>query len=156
MWIQSDFPYPVSSFPEPVLPPGSDPESYPLICVQFNATWQGYILGCLMQLCNPATWKIADRAHWDIVLDYATRLIELFAVAEICTTMLLRFQNCELQLSTDGGTTWTTVSGWMTGFPLCVVRNTAQLVMTPGLSSPPVPVWTPDGTDWVYAPVPMP
>lgn len=135
----------------PVLPPASDPESYPLVCVQFNATWQGYILGALMQLVNPATWKVVDRDHWLTILDYATRLIELFAVAEICTTMLLRFQSCELQMSTDGGVTWVTVPGWMTGFPTCARENTAMIVMTDGVSSPPVPIWNSDGSDWVYA-----
>jgi hypothetical protein len=54
----------------------------------------------------------------------------------------------------DGGTTWY-------GFPVGGSSGTApattrwEIVMTPGITDPPEPVWTPDGTDYVYAEVPV-
>lgn len=144
---------PASSFVEPVPIPAPDSQDAPLICLQLNASWLPYVLGCLMQLVNPATWDTTDPAALQDIQQRAMDLIGTWGTAEACVAPELRLTDtCGLQLSTDGGATWTDVAGWATNFPTCVAANTPRIQMQPGESFPPIPEVTTDGTDYVYLP----
>ena len=156
MWIPSEFPYPVSSYAEAVAAPGADPFDAPLMCVAINAHWIPYVAGAMMQLVNPATWIAGDQAALFAILEAATRLISAVGMASECTAVQLRYTaQCGLQTSTDG-TTWVDVPGWSEYFAACVRQIAAaapgagQVIMADGTGSPPVPVWTDDGSDWLY------
>lgn len=58
----------------------------------------------------------------------------------------------ELQYSLDHGTTWTTISGWDTNFPLGVQHYAPRIEMVAGLSYPPIPSMASGGADYVYSP----
>lgn len=72
------------SFEEPVPDPGTDPTAGPLVCVQFNHEWLQYVCGCLLQLCQPPSWAITDPTALGAALVNATKLLNLFASAELC------------------------------------------------------------------------
>jgi hypothetical protein len=98
------------------------PDEAPLVCIPpVNRHWLPYILGCLDQLTNPSTWIVADDTALDAVLDKAARLKQLVGSAGDCVLCpQIRLQDCVLQFSCDGGTTWTDVSGWQANFTSCV------------------------------------
>jgi len=58
----------------------------------------------------------------------------------------------KLQYSTDGGATWTDITGWDTNFPLAVQHFAPKIEMVPGLSYPPIPSMASGGADYVYSP----
>jgi len=58
----------------------------------------------------------------------------------------------ELQYSMDNGTTWTTISGWDTNFPLAVQHDAPKILMNPAYSYPPIPSMASGGADYVYSP----
>jgi hypothetical protein len=154
MWIESDFLVPRSSFEEPVTPPAPSPAAAPLACIQLNITWLAYLAGAAKQLCNPATWDTNDDALLTKTLEYATAVVFTILEATAGGMYSERFFECQLQYSIDGGTTWGAVPGWTENFSGCVIANQAYPVMTSGVVNPPVPVWTVDGTDWVYSTTP--
>lgn len=49
---------PVSSFVEPVSPPGPGPFDPPLACIQVSSAWLSWLAGALMQLVLPTTWDV--------------------------------------------------------------------------------------------------
>lgn len=58
----------------------------------------------------------------------------------------------ELEYSTDGGVTWTAITGWDTNFPLAVQHYAPKIVMQSGYSYPPIPSIASGGADYVYNP----
>jgi hypothetical protein len=147
-WMQ-DRPEP--SFPIPLDDPGTSPDAAPTVCVPVNALWQPILAGCALQVALPASWHYADQDQLDSLMMRATMLVNLIAFAGPCMTYQERYTaDCTLQFSLDGGTTWANVPGWVEHFPDCVRTLSPRLVMADGTASPPIPVWTDDGTDWVY------
>jgi hypothetical protein len=110
-----------TSFAERVPVPGVDWAATPTVCVSFSAAWQPYILGALMQLCHPAAWLAPNDAALQDTLTAANELVEAFGIATgECGQLQLRVNDCQLQSSTDGGTTWNEVDGWADYQSLCL------------------------------------
>jgi hypothetical protein len=107
------------------------PGDAPLVCIPpINRYWLPFILGCLDQLINPSTWIVADDTALNAILDKAIALKQLVGQAGDCVSCpLIRLQDCVLQSSCDGGTTWTDVSGWADNFGPCV--QSAAIITTP-------------------------
>ena len=143
-----------STYVEPVVDPGTAPADDPVICLRINASWIPYVIGCVLQLGQPAAWT-ADRAALPDLLGRVQDLINLIGTSEVCMAPEFRLTaECGLQYSLDGGTSWLDVTDWSTQFPLCVRSNQARVVMAAGYSDPPIPELITDGTDWLYSPVP--
>lgn len=143
------------SFREPLADPGTEPLSGPLVCISVSKSWLAILAGCALQVCQPTSWAETDPVLLHDLLDRSYALFLAIALAEECVPIQQRFQDCTLQTSDDGGTTWTAVPGWAENFSRCVSGiigpHVGAIVMTDGLSSPPVPIWNEAGTDWVYA-----
>jgi hypothetical protein len=118
-WVQQ------GSFLSPRVPPAVHPNAGTLVCLPPIAReWLPLIQGCLDQLRNPSTWKTANDDALAAVLQDADLLRSLFGNFGTCPVPTqIRFQNCVLQSSIDGGVTWTDVTGWSAGFPDCVKQN---------------------------------
>jgi len=120
MWNPTEGWLPTSSYVEAVVPPDVEPGASPLVCLQVSSVWLPYVIGSLMQLVQPTTWDTTDPTVRQLALDRATALIEMFGTAGECTAVEFRFtDDCLLQYSVDGGTTWTTVPGWASFAPTC-------------------------------------
>jgi len=89
--------------------PGSSPDTGDLFSVCFNADWLPYVVGALKILTQQETWKGDDQAAIDLAVRRANLLVA--SVVEGCAVPLEFRQedDCLLQVSTDGGSTWTTV-----------------------------------------------
>lgn len=102
-----------TSFVSPVAPPSVDPTAAPLVCVQFAAAWQPYVIGALLQLIQPAAWAVPDAATLQATLQRAQDLIEAFGTAGACPVPI-QFRcdpaTNQPEYSTDGGATWTPFS----------------------------------------------
>lgn len=86
--------------------------------------WLPWICGALDQLRNPSSWIVADDAHMYDTLRRVDTLMGLLCNGGSATPVMLQFTaGCELQFSTDGGATWTTVPGWDANFGNCVKSN---------------------------------
>jgi len=150
VWVPEDNWSAVSSFTQPVPPPDTEPDAAPLVCFQLNQSWLPYLVGAAMQLAQPAAWAASDPTALQTVLDRATRLVEMIGDATGCAEMQFRLTSgCVLQFSTDGGTTWTDVTGWPENAPGCYTGATGP----PGEDGPPGEqgppgTWTP-GTPYV-------
>jgi len=72
-------PYPTSSFNFPVQAPDVDPDTGVFVSVCFNPAWLPYVIGCVKQLTNPATWSVATESDMDTVLQRVDTLLNLFA-----------------------------------------------------------------------------
>lgn len=118
-----------SPFVEPVPIVGPAPSDPPLVCVQFNQQWLPYVVGALMALNQPTTWDTHDQVELGIQLQNVTELLAEVGTAGLCMCPMIRLNNCELQISCDGGVTWTTASGWDQNIHGCVL----------GWLPPPVP-----------------
>lgn len=112
------------SFLEPATPPSASPDTGVLVqlpCV--NEDWLPLILGALDQLRNPSSWldSLTDPQRYD-VLGMADRLRQMIAVGinVPCCNVTLRLNNCVLQFSVDGGSTWVDVTDWAANFASCV------------------------------------
>jgi hypothetical protein len=55
--------------------------------------------------------------------------------------------------SASVGVAWAAPAGGVTAAQLAALNVVGPIVMTPGITDPPEPVWTPDGTDYVYEPL---
>lgn len=122
-----------------IIPLVDNPDDGPLVCLPpINVHWLPLVLGCLDQLRNPSTWIASDDDAMFSVLSKANRLMQMIGDRAECLMYELRFNDCELQFSTDGGVTWTTVDGWDTGFSGCVRDNVpiVDLPPNPGDESP--------------------
>jgi len=123
------------SFVEPVNPPGVDFDSAPLTCVRFSQAWLPYVMGALQQLIQPSSWVVADNVALNDVLLNASDLIGSIGQGGDCVDFQERLQDCVLQYSLDGGSTWVDVAGWAANLQACIAARTA----------PPVPA-NPGGT----------
>src|ERR1035437_8964299 len=84
LWKDAPWERPHSSFPMAVGAPGAERDAPPCMCVRFNAAWQPYMLGCLEQLMNPATWATADKDELATLRYQVTRLMDMFAGPQSC------------------------------------------------------------------------
>lgn len=112
-----------SSFVQPVVPPDVEPDASPLVCFSINADWLPYVVGAMMQLAQPSAWDTSDAGVLQTTLFRVMGLIDQVGSAVACegvTPMQLRVNNCQLQSSTDGGTTWTEIDGWESYQSLCL------------------------------------
>ena len=103
------------SFEVPEIPPAYEPDAEPLVCLPaINQYWLPYVMGALDQLRNPSSWLVADDDAMYTTLARVSKLREMIGVRATCMSYLIRFDggSCQLQQSTDGGTTWTEVEGW--------------------------------------------
>jgi len=110
----SDFPEPKGSFQAPVDIPSGGPDEGSQVCVQFARNWLPYVLGCLKQLLLQATWNYTTVTELTDVQADATDLIAMFGNAIDSGACLVEptFQqsdDCTLQVSYDGGVTWSTI-----------------------------------------------
>jgi len=131
-WVQQ------GSFAQGEIPPIYDPDAAPLICLPpINQYWLPFILGCLDQLRNPSSWLVADDNAMFAVLTRANRLMQMVGErAECAVPVEMRLQDCVLQYSNDGGSTWVDTTDWVTNF-----RNCVQSSIPPAI--PPNPGGTP-------------
>jgi hypothetical protein len=83
--------------------------------------WLPWICGSLDQLRNPSAWIVAD----DMAMYNTLRRVDTL-LGLVCGNggsempIMVRFQNCVLQTSADGGVTWVDVPGWTANFANCV------------------------------------
>lgn len=126
-WVQQ------GSFVIPEIPPSTEPDAEPLVCLPaINQYWMPYVMGALDQLRNSSSWLVADDDAMYVTLARVSKLREMIGVRAVCMSYLIRFdgESCQLQQSTDGGTTWTEVDGWA-DFAACQPPQT-QLQFTDG------------------------
>jgi hypothetical protein len=102
---------PFAPFPNPVALPLPDITDEPLVCVQVNAIWVQYIIGCLETLTAQSTWDSDDENAVNAVINRARNLIDIFAQLEACPVPV-EFRVNPLDphywdYSVDGGATWT-------------------------------------------------
>lgn len=103
------------SFEIPEIPPAYEPDAEPLVCLPaINQYWLPFVMGALDQLRNPSSWLVADDDAMSTTLYRVTKLREMIGARAICMSFAIRFDaaSCQLQQSTDGGTTWIEVDGW--------------------------------------------
>jgi hypothetical protein len=118
----------------------------------------GVALGALSQLLQPFAWRVSNDLQRNQILDWMDTFRDVFAQAGACVDLTFDF-GCDggLRWSVDAGATFTAVPGWLENFCSCAVAcardgNVGVVLMQPGVFAPPVPVQTPDGKGWVYAP----
>lgn len=114
------------SFDVGEVPPSYDPDEGPLVCLPpVNQYWLPYIMGALDQLRNPSSWLVADDDAMYNTLARVTKLRKMLGGRAECVSYLIRFDGgtCQLQQSTDGGSTWAEVDGWA-DFPSCLPPQT--------------------------------
>jgi len=101
------------SFANPVPIPAGNPATGPWLYARIEPSWLPYLLGAAEQLLQPSTWDTTDP---DARLDAQMRAMEaIFMLAEAAPMIPVQFQfteTCGLQVSADGGTTWSDVPGW--------------------------------------------
>ncbi len=85
MWIPTPGWQPSSSYIWPVPIPSTEPDAAPLICVQINASWIPYVLGCLTQLTQPTTWDTTSPSDLADVLSRAQGLASIVGAAGACS-----------------------------------------------------------------------
>jgi hypothetical protein len=112
VWNPTENWQPSSSFIQPVVPPSVEPDASPAVSVCFSAGWLPYVIGALNQLIQPTTWDTSDPTTLQTALDRATALQAMFGTAEACMEIRWNDGNCSVQISTDGGATWTNITGW--------------------------------------------
>ena len=100
------------SFVEPVTPPEADPSDEPQVCISINKSWVPYVVGALLQLVQPSSWRTSDPAVLSATLTAATELIESVGTAGGCMIIRWSPDDCAIQISTDAGDTWSDISGW--------------------------------------------
>jgi hypothetical protein len=110
------------SFEGGSVPPIVEPDAGTQVLIgPIAREWMPWICGALDQLRNPSAWVVADDAHmYDTLRRVDTLLGLICASTGVCTVTEVRLQDCVLQTSTDGGTTWTDAPGWSAGFAACV------------------------------------
>lgn len=110
MFPYSDFPRPVGSFLERVPIPAHEPGEGSQVCVMFNVDWLPYVLGSLQQLLLQSTWDTNDKTALFGVQGSAFDLIALIGNGiNGDTCVAFRVSGCLLQISYDGGVTWSTL-----------------------------------------------
>jgi hypothetical protein len=116
------------SFPQPLALLTEEPDAGTLVqlpCI--NQTWVLALMGCLDQLRNPSTWDpTSTPSQIDDMLGRVTRLQEMMwggMDVPCCNVTMQLTDGCLLQWSVDGGSTWTTVSGWEANIGGCVASS---------------------------------
>jgi hypothetical protein len=122
------------SFEAGAVPPITEPDAGTQIFLgPFAQEWMPYICGALDQLRNPSAWVVADDdAMYNTLRRVDTLLGLICGVRADCVPTETRFLNCVLETSTDGGTTWTPVPGWISDFGNCVRDNIPPPPPNPG------------------------
>lgn len=124
---------PASSYVEPVTPPVSEPDALPGVSVCFSAEWLPYILGSLQQMAQPTAWDASSPTVLQTTLDRVQALIGLFGNGEACSMLRWSTSDCALEISTDGGATWSAISGWdINGLASCLQQPLIDIGGTPG------------------------
>jgi len=115
-WVQQ------GSFEGGAVPPITEPDAGTQIMLgPIAQEWMPVICGALDQLRNPSAWVVADDdAMYNTLRRVDTLLGLICGNREGCVPTLSRLQDCVLQTSTDGGSTWTDVPGWGDNFAGCV------------------------------------
>lgn len=73
------------SYVAPVVPPPSQPDDFPLVCIEINQLWIPYILGALQQLVQPTSWtQGAGPVTVEDAQDSAQDLIAIIGTAAVC------------------------------------------------------------------------
>lgn len=113
------------SFVEPVTPPVSAWDAGTLVqlpCV--NVEWLRLLLGAATQLINPSTWDptLSDSARVAVLQQATDFMAGLADMSGCCNVQLQLTAGCVLQISMDGGATFTDVPGWDANFGPCVVN----------------------------------
>ena len=75
-------PRPRTSYPEPVLDPGSAPGDTPLVYIPVNKLWLPYICGCLMQLQQRSAWSALNQQQLQDLIGRVNDLIAAFGAGE--------------------------------------------------------------------------
>lgn len=116
------------SFVAPIIPPLNGPLDGVLVSLPcINPDWLRILLGAVDQLRNPSTWKGLNALQLVQVLGQVEDLRGALQVAQPCCNVAMRLTaDCHLQFSTDGGSTWTTASGWDANLNGCVRSNIPQ------------------------------
>lgn len=114
------------SFEVGELPPVTDPDSGTMVCLPpINQDWLPFIQGCLSQMRNPSSWLVIDDDAMNATLQRVERLMQMVGERADCPMPLeLQMSGCDLQYSTDGGTTFTTVTGWSDFLTNCIPLQT--------------------------------
>lgn len=113
---QNDYPndanFPEPSFPQEVAAPLVDPD-VDMMCVRYNPAWAAVLASACNQLIQLSTWAGSDEDK-KLAANRATNLKILLQQFEECDMCCCRDivlhrvnDDGELQISTDGGVTWT-------------------------------------------------
>ena len=86
MWNPSPWAEQQGSFQNPVAPPSSQPCDAPLVCFSVNQQWLPYILGALLQLCQPTTWDVSTESDLQDILARAQDLLDCVGTAVPCVS----------------------------------------------------------------------
>ncbi len=107
------------------IPPAAEPDAGTQVWLgPINRDYLPWICGMLDQGRNPSTWIVADdTAMYNILRKWDTLLGLICGNGGTEEPCMLRLQDCVLQSSSDGGTTWVPVTGWAENFGACVRQN---------------------------------
>jgi len=103
---------PYIPYPRPVEIPVSAPSDVPLICLQINADWLPYLIGCAKALTVDSTWASEDTALVSSATASGNDLLGILSGGVDCAVSLIYRSKdnvnppVQLQYSTDGGATW--------------------------------------------------
>ena len=103
---------PYIPYPRPVEIPVSAPSDVPLICLQINADWLPYLIGCAKALTVDSTWASEDTALVHSATANGNDLLDILSGGVDCAVNLIYRSKdnvsppVQLQYSTDGGATW--------------------------------------------------
>lgn len=135
-----------SSYQEPVAIPADAPGDGPGVSVCFNRGWLPYVIGCLLQLAQPAAWDSTDATAISAVLNNVNDLIKLFGTAGGCMELRWSTSDCAIQVSTDNGATWADITDWsLPAVQACIMAGLTIRVDAGGNLQ-----WSIDGgTTWI-------
>lgn len=142
---------PFTPFPAPVDLPLPDVTDAPLVCVQINAIWMQYLIGCAEALTAQSTWASDDENAVNVTIRRARNLIDILAGLEACPVgVMFRLNPLDSHYwdySNDGGATWTRQPDTVSHFtPTFTVDGGSpggfDLSVNGGLSSDPIPLLT--------------
>ena len=103
---------PYIPYPRPVEIPVSAPSDFPMICLQINADWLPYLIGCAKALTVDSTWASEDTALVQSATANGNDLLDILSGGVDCAVNLIYRSKdnvsppVQLQYSTDGGATW--------------------------------------------------
>lgn len=142
---------PFTPFPAPVDLPLADVTDAPLVCVQINAEWMQYLIGCAEALTAQSTWASDDENAVNVTIRRARNLIDILAGLEACPVgVMFRLNPLDSHYwdySNDGGATWTRQPDTVSAFTPTLVADGAapggyDLSVNGGLTEAPIPLFT--------------